>query len=124
MAESPYSRDKPSASERTELAGDRTLLANERTLAAWWRTAMAALAAAVGFAKLFGDVSPEWLIRGGATCLVLLAYAVLGIAYERYEATAQRIEAEHVSRISRWALWLGTLLLGVVGAAAGVAIWL
>lgn len=85
---------------------------------------MTALAAAVGFAELFGDAGPEWLIRGGATCLVLLAYAVLGVAYERYEATARRIEAEHVTQISRWALWLGTALLVLIGAAAGTAVWL
>lgn len=110
--------------EQIVLAGDRTMLANERTLAAWWRTAMAALAAAVGFVQLFGDAELGWLVRGGASCLVVLAYAVLGFAFQRYEATARRIENEHVTPVSRWALWMGTALLGLAAAIAGISVWI
>ena len=110
--------------ERNLLAGDRTMLANERTLAAWWRTAMATLAAATAFAKLFGDVQPEWLVRIGASSLVLLAIAILGVAYERYEATARRIESEDVRSISRWALRSGTILLALAGAVAAAVVWI
>jgi putative membrane protein len=124
MNEATKPESKSASSDRNELASDRTLLANERTLAAWWRTVMTALAAAIGFAQIFGHVGPEWLVRSGATCLVLLAYALLGIGYERYEATARRIEAVHVTKISRWSLWLGTGLLAIVGAVAGAAVWL
>jgi len=100
------------------------MLANERTLAAWWRTAMAALAAAVGFAHLFGD-NPAWLVKGGASALVLLALLVLLVDFRRYRATARRVEAsETVDRIAAWALRAGSLLLTAAALAAGLSIWL
>ena len=111
------------AAQRTRLAGDRTSLANERTLAAWWRTAMTALAAAIGLTEFFGDVEPAWLIRCGGTIFVLFAYAILITAYDRYEDTARSIEAEDVVCISRWSLRLGTILLALVGTVTLFAIW-
>lgn len=108
---------------RRALANDRTLLANERTLAAWWRTAMTAHAAAVAFAKLLGDIHPPWLVPAGATCLVLLAFAVLASAFARYRETARKMESDDVDRIPRWSLWSGTLLLALAGLAALFAVW-
>jgi putative membrane protein len=116
--------DERDPSERTALAGDRTALANERTLAAWWRTAMAAFALALGFAKLFGDVEPAWLVRAGATLLVLLGALILASASRTYERTARRIETENVAVVSRRTLWTGTFLLAVVAGLVGVGVWL
>jgi putative membrane protein len=109
---------------RTDLANDRTILAAERTLSAWWRTAMAALAAAVGFARIFGDVQPQWLVRGGASCLIALALLILAIALLRYRRTAKRIDNQEVHSVSMSALVAGTALLVVAAAAAALAIWL
>src|SRR3712207_1386821 len=93
--------DSEKPGERTALAGDRTMLANERTLGAWWRTAMSAVALALGFAKLFGGVEPAWLIRTGATILVLLGALVLWTALRTFQRTAASIETEHVVAVSR-----------------------
>jgi len=111
-------------SERTALAGDRTALANERTLGAWWRTAMSALALGLGFAKLFGGVEPAWLIRTGATLLVLLGVLILWTGLRTYERTARHVETEKVVPVSRRLLWLGTGLLGAVAAIVGAAVWM
>jgi putative membrane protein len=120
----PHASPPQVRSERTELAGDRTMLANERTLAAWWRTAMAAAAAAVAFARLFGDVQPTWLIRGGSSVLVGLAFLVLWVAFRRYRQTSAAIDAPNVDRVSALALRTGTLLLAIAAGAAGAAVWL
>lgn len=105
-------------------AADRTILANERTLGSWWRTAMTADAAAVGFARFFQSSEPSWLIRSGATCLVLLAFVAILVAHRRYEQTIRRLEIAHVNKISRQWIWLGATLLGLASIAAGIAIWL
>lgn len=116
--------DDNDPSERTALAGDRTALANERTVAAWWRTAMSALALGLGFAKLFVGLEPQWLVRAGATLLILLGLVILWMGLRTYERTAKRIETEHVVPVSRRVLWFGTLLLGAVAAIVGTAVWL
>ena len=110
--------------ERTALAGDRTILANERTLGAWWRTAMSALALGLGFAKLFGGMEPAWLVRTGATLLVLLGAIMLFVAQRTYERTARRIETEHVVAVSRGTVRLGTALLAAVAAIVAAAVWM
>ena len=115
--------DQPERGERTALASDRTALANERTLAAWWRTAMAAFALSLGFAKLFGGVEPAWLVPTGATLLVLLGGLILWTATRTYERTAKRIETEHVVVVSRRTLWVGTLLLGLIAALVASVVW-
>jgi putative membrane protein len=113
-----------SAENRTHLAGDRTMLAAERTLSAWWRTSMTALAGAVGFVRLFGNVQPQWPIRTGATLLIGLALLMLAIALRRYRHTAQKIENEEVGSLSMSALITGTGLLVLVAGIAGVVTWM
>jgi putative membrane protein len=110
--------------DRTDLANDRTMLAAERTLSAWWRTAMGALAAAVGFARIFGDVEPQWLVRGGASCLIALALLILAVAFVRYRRTSKRINNEEVHSVSTPALAAGTGLLDLASAIAGAVTWL
>lgn len=117
------SRSGP-AEDRIDLASDRTMLAAERTLSAWWRTAMAALAVAVGFVRLFGDVQPQWLIRGGATLLILLALLIIAVAFRRYRRTADRIDNQEVRSLSRPALATGTSLLVLAAMIAGAVTWL
>lgn len=100
------------------------MLSNERTLAAWWRTSLAALAAAVAFARLFGG-EPGWLIKGGATALVLLALLMLWMAFRRYRRTARRLHAhESVDEVTSWTLAAGTSLLLVAAGVAAFSIWL
>jgi putative membrane protein len=110
--------------DRTALASDRTALANERTLAAWWRTAMATFALALGFATLFGNGEPAWLIPASGTLLVLLGVLILWTASRTYERTADRIESEHVVVVSRRTVRVGTLLLVVIAALCLAAVWL
>jgi putative membrane protein len=112
------------AEDRTDLANDRTMLAAERTLSAWWRTAMAALAGAVGFARLFGDVQPQWLIRGGASFLILLALLIIAVAFHRYRRTAKRINNEQVRSIPRFTLAAGTGLLVLTTGVAAAVVWI
>ncbi|MBJ6124613.1 YidH family protein [Microvirga splendida] len=100
------------------------MLAAERTLSAWWRTAMAALAVAVGFARLFGDVQPQWLIRGGATLPILLALIIIGFAFRRYRQTSKNINNQDVRSISAPALALGTGILALAAVVAGIVTWL
>lgn len=115
--------DSDTRASRIDLANDRTILAAERTLSAWWRTAMAALAGAVGFVRLFGDVQPQWLIRGGASVLVLLALLILAIAFRRYRQTARKIDNQEVRSLSTPSLAAGTGLLVLAAAVAGGVIW-
>ena len=110
--------------DRRALASDRTALANERTLAAWWRTAMAAFALALGFTALFGDVEPAWLIRAGATLLVIYGALILWTASSTYERTARCIETQHVVAVSRRMVRVGTLLLAIVAAICATTVWL
>ncbi|WP_349368231.1 DUF202 domain-containing protein [Salinarimonas sp.] len=119
-------RDDADASRRhrDDLAEDRTRLANERTLAAWWRTAMAAIAAAVVFPRLFSEIEPDWLIRAGATVLAFVALLMLGVGWRRYSVTTRRIGANHVGPFSRLPLAIGTLLLAAVALLAGGLAWL
>jgi putative membrane protein len=100
------------------------MLAAERTLSAWWRTAMAALAVAVAFARLFGDVQPQWLIRGGATLPILLAFLIIAVAFRRYRQTSKNINNQEVRSLSALALALGTGLLALSAVVAGVVTWL
>jgi putative membrane protein len=116
--------DSEKPGERTALAGDRTMLANERTLGAWWRTVMSALALGLGFAKLFGGVEPAWLVRVGATLLVLLGAMMLWVALRTYERTARHIETEHVVAVSRRTVRLGSALLTLVAAIVAAAVWM
>ena len=111
-------------SERIGLASDRTALANERTLAAWWRTAMSALALGLALAKLFGDVRPAWLVRTGATLLVLLGVIILWTALRTFQRTARNIKPAHVSLVSQRTLWSGTVLLAVFAGVIVAAVWL
>ncbi len=111
-------------SERIGLASDRTALANERTLAAWWRTVMAALVLGLGFAKLFRDVQPAWLVRSGATLLVLLGVIILCTAARTFQRTARNIKPAHVSLVSQRTLWSGTVLLAVVAGIIAAVVWL
>ncbi|MGJ3263888.1 MAG: DUF202 domain-containing protein [Salinarimonas sp.] len=120
----PADAAEASRRNRDELAEDRTQLANDRTLAAWWRTAMAAIAAAVVFPRLFSDIGPDWLIRLGASGLALLALVVLALGFRRYRATAARLAPDHVARLSRLSLGVGTSLLAGVALLAGVLAWL
>ncbi|MFC4170605.1 YidH family protein [Microvirga sp. GCM10011540] len=117
-------RDPATEVDSVDLAHDRTMLAAERTLAAWWRTAMAALAGAVGFVRLFGDVQPQWVIRGGATLLIALALVILFVAYGRYRRTSRRINNEEVRSLSVWSLAAGTGLLVLAAGVAGAVTWL
>ncbi|WP_052341119.1 DUF202 domain-containing protein [Salinarimonas rosea] len=126
---SNHERDPETAAEasrrtRDDLAEDRTQLANDRTLAAWWRTAMAAIAAAIVFPRLFSDIEPDWLLRAGASGLALLALVVLALGFRRYRATAARIAPDHVARLSRVSLLLGTALLAGVALLSGALAWL
>ncbi|WP_230532742.1 YidH family protein [Microvirga roseola] len=114
----------PETASRIDLANDRTMLAAERTLSAWWRTAMAALAGAVGFVRLFGDVQPQWLIRGGATLLIGLAVLIVGIAFRRYRKTSKKINNLEVRSLSLPALAAGTGLLVIAAAVAAAVTWL
>jgi putative membrane protein len=106
--------DKPDAG-RDGLARDRTMLANERTLAAGWRTSASAMAVALAFAHLFGDVDPGWLVRAGATMLAVVALILLPLTARAYTRTSRRIETDDVYRLSSLELWGITALLGCAG---------
>lgn len=123
MSDLSPEQKKDDRTERTALANDRTLLASERTLAAWWRTALAALAAAVGLVKLFEEVERVVLVRLAGTLPVLLAVLILFVAFRRYQATARAIESESVDRVPRGELWIGTGLLALLAAAGGGIVW-
>jgi putative membrane protein len=79
-------------------AGDalrRTRLANERTYLAWWRTAMTAIAVALGAGKLVPLLS-----TGAAWPFELLgtAFGVTGIALMAYAYIRQKRVEEAVAR--------------------------
>jgi putative membrane protein len=123
-ADPPHDDADASRRHRDDLAEDRTRLANERTLAAWWRTAMAAIAAAVVFPRLFADLQPDWLIRLGSNALAVVALLMLAVGWRRYRATLRRIGANHVEPFSRLPLAAGSLVLAGVAVLAGALAWL
>jgi len=100
------------------------MLAGERTLAAWWRTAIAALASAVGLVKILDGFQPPWIPRAAAALPILLALLILFFAARRYVRTARRVEAECVERVPQTELWVGTSLLAILAVAVGALIWL
>jgi putative membrane protein len=102
-------------------AGDalrRTRLANERTYLAWWRTALTAIAVALGAGKLVP------LLSTGAVWpfeLLGTAFAVTGIALMAYAYVRQRRVEEAVARGDYAAF---DARAGLVFAAVGILLGL
>ncbi|MCU0306594.1 MAG: DUF202 domain-containing protein [Thermoleophilia bacterium] len=100
-------------------ASRRTHLANERTYLAWWRTAIAALAMAIGVGRLL----PEVLDTGTTWPYVVLgvAWALVGVGLSLYALYRQR-EVDRALRRGGYAEPARWVLAGVslAGATLGV----
>jgi putative membrane protein len=101
----------------------RTRLASERTYLAWWRSALAAVAVALGV----GKVVPE--LTGGTSIgyeLVGVGYGVLGIAFVAYghrrqQALERALDEGRFIPLGRGVLLVFTIS-GIILGAATVAV--
>ncbi|MFP4406499.1 YidH family protein [Rhodosalinus sp.] len=119
------------AEKRTEEAGfrsgaaeDRTLMANERTFAGWLRTALAALAVAIGLHAVFRDVAPSWIPRAVATVFVLAAIAIVLSAARKARKTHRRFSGDRAGLHSDSGFVLIAAAVTAGSAATGVILWL
>ena len=110
------------AKDRTHMAEDRTIMAVERTFAGWLRTAFGAIAIAVGFRALFGDLDPPWLARAIATVFMIIAVLLSILAQHRAVRSLDKMATHAVERPSKWYYrWLGyTVAAGAALLAAGI----
>jgi putative membrane protein len=107
----------------------RTRLAAERTELAWWRTALTAIAVAVGVGRVVPELShtsDEWpyVVVGIGWALYSVALFLYGsIRSRRVEAAVDRGEMIESSRVeARWLMAGGVLLcLATVGLIAASA---
>jgi putative membrane protein len=105
------------------LAEDQTLMSSERTYAGWLRTALTAVAVALGFTALFRTSDAGWVAKAIASCFLLLAVAVLIAADRRAAAVQKRLSHHFIDGASRRVLRLitwGSVL--TILALAGV-VW-
>jgi uncharacterized membrane protein YidH (DUF202 family) len=107
----------------TQDPGRRTRLANERTYLAWWRSALAALAVAIGTGRIAPDLADgaTWPYHALGAAFGALGAAVAACAYVRQRnvdrAIAQSGYAPLDSRLA-----LGLAAVTVVLALATVAL--
>ena len=93
MARSPVRRRPPLRSVGRD-PDPRFTLANERTFLAWLRTGLALLAGAVALAGLLPDLGPGPLRVGVTALLLVLAVAVTGGAYLRWERAERALRED------------------------------
>lgn len=97
-------------------------MSSERTYAGWLRTALTAIAVALGFTALFRDAEAVWISKGIATLFLLLAIGVLAAADRRAAEVQRRLDHHFIRGASRstirlisWAAGGATLaLLGTI----------
>src|SRR5690606_18654730 len=109
---------------RTDLAEDRTVLANERTYAGWIRTALTALAVALGLRALMRSFEPVWVPQLIASAFVLVAVALIWLAWRRARSVQSRLDMHAIEGMPRTPMgWIAGLMI-VASLAVGVVLWL
>jgi putative membrane protein len=102
----------------------RTLLAQERTVLAWWRSALTALAVAIGVGRLIPvllDLDP------GPFILLGIGFAALGLAYViagsiRDRAVTKALSEGSFTPMGAGLLWTLTAALAALAVATLVLI--
>ena len=81
----------------------RTRLANERTYLAWWRSALTALAVAVGTGRIAPGLAggAEWPYRALGAAFAVLAAVLAGCAYVRQRNVERAIATERLRATRR-----------------------
>jgi putative membrane protein len=101
----------------------RTRLANERTYLAWWRSALTALAVAVGTGRIAPGLAggAVWPYRALGAAFALLGAVLAGCAYVRQRNIERAISAGGYAPLDeRLALGLAAVTVGL--AAATIAL--
>jgi putative membrane protein len=101
----------------------RTRLANERTYLAWWRSALTALAVAVGTGRIAPGLAggAEWPYRTLGAAFAVLAAALAGCAYVRQRNVERAIaRSDYAPLDGRVAVGLAAVT--IVLAAATIAL--
>ena len=97
----------------------RTRLANERTYLAWLRSALTALAVAIGAGKIVPGVAnvSKWPFEllGAGFAVLALVFAIGGA--RRYVAVERALDAGRYEPLARGE----SILIGVIAAILGVA---
>ncbi|RJP25782.1 MAG: DUF202 domain-containing protein [Candidatus Abyssobacteria bacterium SURF_5] len=112
------------ADERTDLARKRNALANERTFSAWVRTALAAVAAGVGIAKLIPTVRAEWLTVVIGALFILGGIILFLLSIVRYHATESELQLRDSRQISLWTLGLIIFLFLAGSVLSLLLLWM
>lgn len=110
--------------DRTDLAEDRTILANERTYAGWIRTALTALAVALGLRALMRSFEPVWVPQLISSAFVVVAIALIWLAWRRARHVQSRLDMHAIEGMPRTPMGWITGLMIVASLALGVVLWL
>ncbi len=103
----------------------RTRLANERTYLAWWRSALTALAVAVGTGRIAPGLAggAEWPYRALGAAFAVLAAALAGCAYVRQRNVERAIaQSDYAPLDGRVALGLAAVTVVLAAATIGLVL--
>ena len=112
------------AERRTDWAEDRTILASERTFAGWMRTALTAIAVALGLQALFSGFEPDWVVKIVASLFVIAATFMIWTAQRAAARTARRMDHHEVRVLSRGRLTIIAVLVSLAALATGGILWM
>lgn len=112
------------AERRTDWAEDRTILANERTFAGWMRTALTAVAVALGLQALFRGIEPDWVAKLVASIFVGAAIVVIWTAERAAARTARRMDPHEVNALSRRRMRIVAAVVSLGALATGAILWM
>ena len=103
----------------------RTRLANERTYLAWWRSALTALAVAVGTGRIAPTLAggSEWPYRALGAAFAVLAAALAGCAYVRQRNVERALaQSDYAPLDTRVALGLAAVTVVLAAATVGLVL--
>ena len=95
----------------TTLAMQRNIMANERTFSAWLRTGLALVVAAIALPRIIHFVNWAWTIRLVGIIFIVIAVAIFGVAYWRYEAESKNLKCAGAIMTPTWLIKILTILL-------------
>jgi putative membrane protein len=112
------------AEDRTDWAEDRTVMANERTFAGWMRTALAAVAVAIGLKAVFGEFQPTWAARTVASVFIAGAVFIVWSAHGAARSTTRRMDDHAVQSQDTRAMTIIAVVLTLGSLATAAILWM
>jgi putative membrane protein len=112
------------AEDRTDWAEDRTVMANERTFAGWMRTALAAVAVAIGLRAVFGEFEPTWAAKAVASVFIGGAVFIVWAAHKAARGTTRRMTEHDVESQGNGSMTVIAVVLTLGSLATIGILWM